>query len=190
MSKTNDILKIMGRSTAWTLLAVLTLGLYGMAMAIHRDTIINGSIVTVVALSMAVLTGIAVANLLASRAPADSGLWMKIAGVMIFAGGLYLFSFYALNYHCADEESIQSEEVVVIRKYYEVHHHSERSGRRSYSTGRPYNVYYMEVSFPDGQTKKMRISMKRYNKLHKGDVLHMELEKGLFGFPVIRDNPY
>lgn len=178
-----------GQSLVIGLLAVFTLVLYGAAVALHRNTIIDYRLVVGIVSIIAITTGIVLINPL-KRLCSDIDLWMKVVASIIFAGGLYLFSFYGLNYYFADKTTIHEEKVVVERKYYEVHHHSQRAGRRGYSRGTPYNVYYIEIAFPNGRMKTLQISRSKYQKTHKGDKITFQMEKGLLGFPVIKSNVF
>lgn len=186
-----NLKSIIGQSVAIGLLTVLALSAYGMAIAIHRDTLVNGAVVAAIAGVLAIVTGAALAHLFVSKNAKDVENWMKLAGFILTIGGVYLFAFYALNYYLADANSIHGEKMVVERRYYKIHHHSQRTGRRTYTQGAPYKVYMMDVELPDSKRKKtLRISTSLYKHVHKGDTLEVHLEKGLFGVPVIKDNVY
>ncbi len=103
-----------------------------------------------------------------------------------FAWALLLFGFYLTNYCFAREASKHVEEVTVERVYSKTRYHSRRVGRGRYVRGEPYKVYYMEVTLADGRLKELSVNSDESRRLHKGTVLSLTLERGLWGVPVIK----
>lgn len=182
-----DILKNVGQSFAIAVLAMATLILIGGSITLHARTIITGGWVIAISCGVAIIIVTAIVNLLI-RDDADSkSLWIKYVGGVIISAAALAFSFYGLNYWCADSSTEHIERVEVVRKYYNVRHKTQRINRRVYTTGAPYKVYYIDVEFANGRIKAQSIPFSRYRRVHKGDTINLPMEKGLFGFPVIKE---
>ena len=104
----------------------------------------------------------------------------------VVATGLLLCAFFSLNTILANKDSLHEEKCTVTRKFVEERHHSRRVGRGRYVRGEPYNVYFFEVRFPDGKTKKFETTFTHYRRVRINDTVTLSMVKGLFGIPVVR----
>ncbi len=103
----------------------------------------------------------------------------------ICTGIVLAAAFYICNYAFANKTKTHNTQVVVEKKYHKVRHHTRRIGRRHYTQGRPYKVYYMTVRFNNGSTKDLSIPLKRYCRIRQGGTISLPVARGLFGVPVI-----
>lgn len=105
------------------------------------------------------------------------------------AGGTLLFSFLILggNYIFADSSSAHSVKAVVQNKYSEKHYHQRRVRKGVYVNGSPYYEYKIVLQMPDGRKKTRTVTLSRYNRIRTGSTIRLEVARGLFGMPVIRD---
>lgn len=46
-------------------------------------------------------------------------------------------------------------------------------------------MYYAEVAFGDGRTKRIQLAARRYSRLKVGNILPLRVAPGFFGVPVI-----
>lgn len=117
------------------------------------------------------------------------GIFIDRNPVKYFLSSLYVSlilagAFYSLNYAFPRSESAHTEQVTVSRKYTQTRHHTERVGRHT-RQGRPYTVYFIEVTFADGRQKELEIPASRYKRLRAGHTTDLKLAEGFFGIPVI-----
>ena len=58
-------------------------------------------------------------------------------------------------------------------------------GRNRYRRGNPYYKYILRVRFDNGRLKEIEVPLKRYNRTRTGGKMTLDLETGLWGYPVI-----
>lgn len=163
---------------------------YAVASVIHDSTVVNGWIVLSACGALALISGLTLWRLWPSITGTRK-VWINYMMQVFVACALFLLLFYIPNRLFADKETRHEEKAVAERIYYKKHYRSRRISRRTYGRGEPYNKYYVDLRFGNGARKSLEIPLKQYNRTRKGDTLRMELEKGLFGFPVIlREDDY
>ncbi len=138
-------------------------------------------------------TGAVVAVLFMLRPLAE--LWPAVTGSAdrtvnlvchVFAvGAMGWFAFLGGNGLGADIGNDYDETVTVTEKITATRNRYHRSGRRMvrYDT---YKVYYLHLEFGDGRTKRVPVSLPRYNKAREGGLMTLPMSSGRFGFPVVR----
>lgn len=166
-------------------LLFLTVAFGGFAAGIYGMTLINPWFPGVIAVMIAAASGTTLWKIW-RYVTSNDRFWVNYLCHLIFTTSLCLFLFYFLNFISPRKGSLHTEAVTVERLYSETHYHSKRVSRRVYTRGAPYKLYYAEVRFADGATKPLSVKLQQFNRLHKGDTIRLNLEKGLFGFPLVR----
>ncbi len=131
--------------------------------------------------------------------------WAKVTGVerflpnflanFIFATFLIAGLFYTLNYAGASDKKSYKEEAMVMSKYREIRHRSQRVGRNRYVTGAEYNEYYISVKLDSGKEKNLQLPYSTYQHIKQDKPITLSFSKGLFFTDVINisaipiDNP-
>lgn len=116
----------------------------------------------------------------------SSRFWVNgICGFFI-ASGVASFIIIGGNYIFPSESTAHREEVTVSKKYRQEHHRSRRVGRRYVANGAPYYTYHALVEMADGTEKSLELTYEMYNEMKTGSVREIEIERGLFGMPIIR----
>lgn len=121
--------------------------------------------------------------------------WQKMRGLshrFVAAAMHFLIvgSLAALLFTCANffiTTSTNEVEVTVTRKYTEWHTHYRRLTRGRMVPDGKYKTYHAELELPDGRTTSTDISFTRYRNLRPGAKRHITLERGVFGFSVIKN---
>lgn len=185
-----DFIYNIGQSIVLTLLAVLCLILFGLSIFIYQHTIINIWIIIALTVAVTLISGFLAAFWLLSKFGSLKSAWKQLTCVLLLSCSIGMSGFLGLNYYFSTASSAHTESVEITRKYYETHHRSRRSGRRGYIQGPPYKVYFIEISFTNGQIKTLRLPYSQYKRIHKGDSIDINTEKGLFGYKVLKDNPF
>ena len=176
--------RVVGRAIVGTIVCLAALGCFGLSVALQHDTLINGWI----PVSVAAVLGIGTSFMgwkLWIWLTDSRNMWINAAVHAILAAGVLLAAFYSINYWGRDDDTSHIEKVKVTSRYYKLHHRTERNGRRSYSRGAPYKVYFIQVTFPDGRTKDLQLPYSEYSRLRKSDIIDIELATGFFRIPVI-----
>lgn len=175
------------RSILGGTLICLCIVLYAMAAALHRDTLVEWWIPTVIALILALASGATMWRIW-TRLTDSSGFIINYICHTVFFCGLFLAAIYGINRAFPRQSSIWETEAVVERKYTKTRHHRQRVSRRVYKQGAPYKVYYIELDFSDGKRKEMQVTVSRYNRIRSGSTMPLTLQKGFFGMTIIRKN--
>lgn len=183
MSKSNS-------GDTWRIMSAVALGMvcvacYSLAMSLYGNTLV---------VWWAPVAGCVAASALASAVMWR--MWPWITGTrrvavnyicsLVMATGVLLAAFFGCNYMYADSSSLHKESVSVERKFSKKHHRTRRVGRRTYTTGESYYTYHVEVRFADGRLKEMAVPAGRYNRLRTGGTMTLDMERGMWGLPVIR----
>lgn len=100
-----------------------------------------------------------------------------------------LSSYFCLvggNFLLSDSASSHEESVVVSEVMKKQHKRYRRlTHNRVVQSGVTYS-YYMKVMFADSTSKRLRLSAEAYGKTRPNSCRTVYLERGFFGFPVIR----
>lgn len=173
------------RTAFWIILLLLTVISYISVATFSNNTFI--SIAKVIGISL-----IAASLLSVPLTP----LWKRLTGFKtpalnilcssVFLTGFFSALFLIINFWYSEPEGRHMEKAVVERKYSETRHRSKRISRNRYTRGEEYKVYYIDVCFDSRCSKTLSVTMRQYGKIHRGDTLLLPVEKGFFGFPVIK----
>lgn len=111
--------------------------------------------------------------------------WINIACHVFVMGAMGWFAFLGGNGLGADIGSDYDETVTVTEKITATRNRYHRAGRRMvrYDT---YKVYYLRLEFESGRSKRVPVSLARYNKVREGGQMTLPVSGGRFGFPVVR----
>lgn len=109
-------------------------------------------------------------------------LWVNILLHIAGATAIIYFLILFINFKGADFSRGNRVEVTVEKKYSKEHTRSGRRGRRDTK----YNTWHYMISFPDGRTKEVQVSLDRYNRIRTGSNLEVETAKGLLGMEVFK----
>jgi len=129
--------------------------------------------------------------------PAGLKLWIKIPVLkrryvacichIVVVGALTTFLVLLLNYTCAHSESAYEATAVVNKKYIENRTRYRRVGRNRRIPDGTYQVYNLDMVFPDGTHKGEEVAFERYRHTRKGDSIVYTIQPGLFGWPVYKN---
>ena len=179
-------IRVVGRAIVGTIVCLAALACFGLSVALHHDTLVKGWIPIVITAVIGIGTSF-IGWKLWIWLTDSRNVWINGIAHAILVTGMLLAAFYSINYWGRNTVTAHIEQVEVTSRYYKIHHHTERSGRRSYSRGAPYKVYFIKVRFPDGRTKDIQLPYSEYYRLRTGAAIDMELASGFFGIPVISD---
>ena len=90
------------------------------------------------------------------------------------------------NFMLADPSSTREEKVTVLSKHIETHKQTRRVGNHRYVPAGERKEYYLQVIFENGTRKKLPVSLSTYNKTRTNATRTLTLEKGFFGYTIIK----
>ena len=167
-------------------LVFLTFIGYGAAISLSARTMIWFPAVVLTSFAIAALLGVAIAV----RRGGFLGIRNRIlaSGVAaLILTGVLSGAFLTLNYVFTADGSAHTERVAVTRKYREKHYRSKRVSRNRYTRGEPYYEHCIDIEFDNGKVCQIKLGMEKYRRVSTGDTLQATIEKGLFGFPVMKN---
>lgn len=113
--------------------------------------------------------------------------WHNMACNLAVTGSVVFAAFLSANFYLADQSSGYTENITIENKWRKTHDTYQRIRRHSYrKTGVRY-TYHMDVRFSSGFRKEMQIQRPAYNRYKTGGTYTFTMQRGLFGFPVIKD---
>lgn len=140
-----------------------------------------------------VLIGIAFAVVTIS---AGMKMWRSVLNVngrialilihVLVAGSIGAFAVVGGNYYGAPESSARDVDAIVIGKHSEKRNRYRTLRRRRVKTGE-YQAYYVDLLLPDSLYTKRQINVGEYTKIRMGQVRHIGMRDGFWGYPVIRN---
>lgn len=178
--------RILLRAILATIVCLVSLGCYGFSITLHHDTLINGWWPLGISAAVAIITSLWGWQLWKWLTDMRA-VWVNCIVHIIVTTSVLLLLFYSINYYGSRPSSEITRDVEITSRYYKIHHHSNRTGRHSYSRGAPYKVYFIQITFPSGRTKDLQLPYSEYRRLHKGSHLSLQLQRGFFGIPVIKN---
>jgi len=138
----------------------------------------------------------AAAVVAAATAPVMYGRWrimttsdnaaLNILCHLYVIGSVAYFAFLCGNYVFADTATGHKEEVTVVEKYKKTHRKYRTVGRRRRVQNGTYDNFFLRVEFSGGTDKELSVTRSVYNKTRNGSVMTLYMQKGLFGFPVMK----
>lgn len=174
------------RTAAQILVVLVVLVCYGASAGLQGLTLVRWWVPVAVCVALAAGSGVVLwrwwPRLTGIRAP-----WVNYLCHIVVLTGVLLALMMGLNRAFARDAG-RTVEVRVERKYTETHYRQKRVGRR-YVRGEPYKAYYIEVSFPTGQRKSFGVGTGQYLRVWQGAKLHVRVERGFLGMPVIDRSP-
>ena len=110
-------------------------------------------------------------------------------GIHVVVFGLILsFMVLLINYTTAGLSKVPPTEVTVEKKMTKTRYRSKRVGRRSYTRGEPYNVYFLELDIPERGEHSFQVSKSVYSSVKKGESATIKISRGALGMSVIDPN--
>ncbi|MDO4319858.1 MAG: hypothetical protein Q4C34_04710 [Bacteroidales bacterium] len=171
-------------------LAVLSvLVVCGMGMAILQDTFMPAWMPVAFGVVGAAVLLPAMLSRWASFVP-SAPKWMLGVMHMIAFAGLFFFAVLASNYYFANTDTAESAKATVVDKHREEHTRYRRLGRNRYVPAGTYHTWHLVLELDDGRRYKQSVSLTAYNRSRVGSVRHLPLQRGLFGFTVVKDIPH
>lgn len=184
MAKNRTTFKDYKEALKWTGAILAVMALYAISMVIYERTLVEWW----EPLGVALVIALGLWFLLRSRWTrlwSDTSVYVVLLGHMIIMTGAALLLVLGLNIGLADDSTQHSEQVTVESRERETHYHSQRVGRGRYRRGNPYYKYILHVRFENGREKDLEVSLQRYNRTRTGSTLSLNLETGLWGWPVV-----
>ncbi len=163
---------------------LLTMMLGGGAIYYFSLTIVSPLVVVIPAAAIAFMVAYFLREKLCRLSTSDSKV-LNILVATLFFTSLLTCGFLGANYSIPGT-GLHKEEVTVERLYHKTRHHTRRVGRRYVANGEPYQVYYMEISFSNGNKKEIYLGRHGYKGYRRGRTLTLEIETGALGLPVIK----
>lgn len=112
-------------------------------------------------------------------------IWNYLYGIVVIAA-IISSAFYMSNYFLADPASKHPVTATVVNKYSREQAKRRTVGRRSYYTGEKTYSYHILLRFETGHVKERPVPVSKYIKIRIGDKMEYDVERGLFGIPVIK----
>ena len=163
---------------------VAAIGL-GMACVLQRNTLVEWWKPAAMCLLPGCAVGVLLGRVFSLVSATGNRVANYLAGVAV-AFSLTLGGFYALNFYRSRPATAVVAEAVVVNKFTE-----ERTrgggGRRHHGTREKYTAYCVVIEVEDGWKKKFDVSAGEYVKIRTGRKFSLDVEEGLFGFPVIKN---
>lgn len=167
-----------------TILLMMMLG--GGAIYYFSLTIVSPALVVIPAVAIALLAAYLLREKLCRLSANDNKIINTLLATLFFTS-LLTCAFLCANYSLKGT-GMHEEEVTVERLYHKTRHRTRRVGRRYVANGEPYNVYYMEIAFSNGNRKEIYLGQHGYKGYRQGRSITLKIEKGAFGIPVIKSH--
>lgn len=106
---------------------------------------------------------------------------------LLFSFAILYGGFHILNFCFSTTDAREQISATVINKYSEEHYQPRMVSRNFIVRGHKYMEYKLTLRLPDGKTKNMKVSVSQYRKIRNRETLQLEIQKGMFGVPVIKD---
>ncbi|MDE6304037.1 MAG: hypothetical protein K2M01_04355, partial [Paramuribaculum sp.] len=165
-----------------TILLIMFLG--GGSIYYFSLTIISPLIIIIPAAALGFLSAYVLRKKVCRLSGNGNSLINTLVAGTLFSS-LFIFGFLCANYSLKGN-GLHKEVVTVERLYYKTRHRTRRLGRRYVANGEPYNVYYMEIAFTNGNKKEIYLGQKGYKGYRSGRSIELEIETGALGIPVIK----
>lgn len=184
MTKSKTTFKDIKNALKWMGAILSVMLFYGFSMALYGHTLVEwweplGIALTAVLVIWFLLRGFW------GKVWRGVNPYVALLGHMVVMTGVVLFLILGLNFWFADDTTLHTEEVTVEERLQEKHYHTKRVGRNRYRRGNPYYKYILRVRFDNGRLKEIEVPLKRYNRTRTGGKMTLDLETGLWGYPVI-----
>lgn len=176
------------RTAGMAALAIILFGCYGTALGLQENTVTSPWIPWGISATTAMLTGTMTWRKWRSLTEHNGFIPNYLCHFMI-ATGMTAAITYSTNYVWADPKSRHTEQVTIEKCYYKTHYNTQRIGRNRVRRGKAYKVYFMDVTFSNGQHKTLQIPVKQYRTMRTGSVMPLTMELGMLGMPVIKECP-
>lgn len=111
--------------------------------------------------------------------------WLHWLSGMAVTVGMAMCALLLVNYCSAVKTEGAPSKAVVRALEKKTHHHTRRVGRRTYTTGTVYYTYEVTLQLPDGRSTEIGIPLDKFQSLHKGDTLGVQITTGSLGWDVI-----
>lgn len=175
-----------GKIIRCVIIILLAIAGYGAAVGIYSLTVISPLVPVMVGLAGGAFTGTLFWKYWIPITSSSRFYINFIVNIFVSAGILSAL-FLGINMWGANRNDLREEKVVVERRFSETHHRSKRVGRRYVTQGEPYKMYYIEIGMPEGKKKKLAVGYSDFRRIRTGDSIMISVNKGLLGFPVVRN---
>ncbi len=167
-------------------MVLIGISFLGMGFALQRNTLVEWWTPALICLVPSLPVGLVLSRLFDKITVLDSRL-ISILSAVVFSFCVFFGGFYILNYYCSREDSSQKYETEVVRKFTKERYRVKRLSRNRIRKGEKYTVHFIVVSLPGGKEKKMEVTYAQYSRIRKSQSLTLDVEKGLFSVPVIKN---
>ncbi|WP_288317718.1 hypothetical protein [Xylanibacter caecicola] len=106
---------------------------------------------------------------------------------LIVVGSVLYASLLGANYLFADTTTDHVVHATILSKSKETHKKYRTVGRRRRVQNGTYDTFHLYLGFADGSKKSMTVTRSEYNRVRTGGTKTLSLQKGLFGFTVIKN---
>lgn len=104
--------------------------------------------------------------------------------------GIFFFAVLGLNYRFASASTAVSAEATVVDKVCKERTRYRRVARNRYIAAGKYNEWYLVLELDGGRRYEQPVSITVYNRTRRGAVRHLPLQRGLFGYTVVKELPH
>lgn len=115
----------------------------------------------------------------------DKPIWNYLLNTLVAAAVLGS-AFFIPNFIFSDRDSNHSVKATVMEKFSREQSKRRTVGRRIIYTGEKYRTYHIRLRFDNGLEKERPVDLHQYMRIHTGDKIDYNVERGLFGIPVIK----
>ena len=105
---------------------------------------------------------------------------------LVVTGSVVFFMFLGLNYWGSDKNTAHIEHTTVVEKFRKEHTRYRRVSRNRRVPDGTYHTWHLKLQFPDGRTKNREVTFSAYRRTRVGSTRDLNMERGLFGLPVIK----
>jgi len=167
---------------------VIVLSAWGLAMAILHDTFIPVWMPLTFAAVAALVLLPAMLPRMARLIP-DMPRWVLGIAHIIIWGGIFMIISVGSNYMFASPDTAVAAHATVVAKTRKEHTRYRRAGRRHSVPAGKYHTWHLTLRLDDGRCHERSVSLQEYNRTRIGASRTVPLQRGLFGFTVVKPLP-
>lgn len=178
--------KITGSRVVLTIMAITALAMIIIGSMFQHDTLIEWWKPLAFCLLPSGAMGIFLSRVM-SRLTKISNTAVNCFTGLAFSFSIFYGGFYILNFSNSESDSAELIPAVVVNRYSREVKRNQRISRYGGFRSNPEMEYIVVLRLDNGTTKQQEVGISEYDNIHVGDTLLMEVQKGMFDVPVIKD---
>ncbi|MDE6305219.1 MAG: hypothetical protein K2L90_01370 [Muribaculaceae bacterium] len=178
-------------SDKWRYAALVAVALVCVVICVFGWVVYDRTVVPVmtpvaVAMGAALLT-VPLSVRLWRRLVGSDNRWYNLICHIVIVGSVVYTGLLSANFYLADPSSTHTEDVTIESKSKKEHDKYQRIRRHSYRKIGVRYTYHIDVRFQSGFRKTIQVQRGAYRHYKPGNTYPFTLQRGLFGFPIVKD---